>query len=90
MIRKVLAQRRSNRDPRGTGASLSHANARECAGNQERFAFGLLDRFHPRRVVPGIDLACSRDIDRVRITLMNLGNERIVRTIGDRCGGECS
>ena len=42
----------------------------------------------PRRVVPGVDLAGARDVDRVGIVLMDLGDERAVRPVGDRGRGE--
>ena len=43
---------------------------------------------HPRGVVPGVDLAGARDVDRIGIVLMDLGDQRAVRAVGDRGRGE--
>ncbi len=73
---------------RALSAGERHADARERAGDEERLALGLLDGLDPRGVVPGVDLAGSRDVDRVRVVLVDLGDERAVRPVGDRGRGE--
>src|SRR5687768_10777081 len=49
-----------------------HANACESTGDEESLAPGFFDGFDPRRAVPCVDLAGTRNLDRVRIVLVNL------------------
>lgn len=65
-----------------------HADAGQCARDEQRLAFGFFDGLDPRRVVPGVDLAVARDVNRVRIVLVDFGNERAVRAVRHRSGGE--
>ena len=39
-------------------------------------------------IVPGVDLAGPRDVDRLGVVLVDLGDERAVRPVGDRGRGE--
>jgi len=52
--------------PASTALSAGrHADTRESAGNKERSAPGPLDGLDPLGVVPGVDLARPRNVNRV-------------------------
>ena len=72
----------------GAEGGERHADACERAGDEERLALGPLDGLHQGRVVPAVDLAGSRNVDRIGFVLMDLGNGRTVRPVRDRGHGE--
>src|SRR3954462_8537072 len=59
-----------------------HAHARGCAGDNERLTPGPLDGVDPSRIIPSVDLASARHIDRFGIALMDLGDQWTIRTDG--------
>jgi cysteine-rich repeat protein len=61
-----------------------HAHARERPGDQQRLPLRVLDRLHPGRIVPGVDLTGARDVDRILVVLVDLGDQRAVRPVRDR------
>jgi len=60
-----------------------HADARQGASNEQRLPPRLLDGLDPFGVVPGVNLAGPRDVDRLGVVLVDLRDEWAVRPVGD-------
>lgn len=71
-----------------TEGRKSHTDAGQGARNNQCLASRFLDGFDPCRVIPGVNLASAGDIDCIGIILMDLGDERAVRAVRNRRGGE--
>lgn len=71
-----------------TQGRKSHTNAGQGTRYDQCLASRFLDGFDPCRIIPGVNLAGTGDIDRIRIVMVDLGDERAVRSVGDRRRGE--
>src|SRR5437667_1131376 len=56
-----------------------HANTRQSAGDEKGLAPSFLNRLHPFRIIPRVDLARARDVNSIGIVFVNFGNQRTVR-----------